>query len=788
MMDGSGWNLNRQNPTRSCREDKLNRISFVNYVVNIIDNAPVNDRAFVVAINGKWGDGKTSVKNMIVENYLNNKNQDTIFFEYDCLDFQNRADLQRDFSSKLAKVARNNGIINKFFSKFYIDAKNPIVIALFLLSIFIFMKVFNLTLKNIFLNAYSFLWIGLYYIQVALFGNFSFAKIMESLQKILAKFDLLARIPTLTKGLNSKKLNNFIQKKFVKKTLVILIDTFDSLELNQINTLMKFLDINSQLSKCVFILFYDKDIVSSALKTSSYSGSSYLDKFINLQLDLPLVNNKTLFSFLQNELIEKYDIHIEYSHKFKFVKNYFSSLNDVYSFLDSFDLNYKITLNNLKGLNVNINKNDFFYLEVLRFFENNLYKGIRKNKLLLTCFDESIFNSLNDFEYSFDICSDRKNLFEKLFDGVVCEDNLDNLKALIFELFPLLKNFLEDKSENVAILNKTTVGIYDYFDFYFGYDLSEYVIQLDSFIKISSFLTNNNDFIKAFKETFYIVDDKLISLFSHKFLLKLNEKFVLLDNLNGLSIAQSSEFLKNLIWLLNFSDNVLSIKVVVNILTKFFDKNSISVDKLNQIFDILISEDAKLYLLYILEITFMIKNKYLYSICGGDANCILENKRQVKQIFRKNVKTLFSIDYMKYLLNNSIMSNLQKTHLFGMIKSFLDSKTKEELGANKVLNRMINSKVFKNIKSKLFKEYFELLCSYCGFIVSYKIIENFTYAYINMSNLYFLDVKEILEVCKKHKIDKSELFFKLLERINRYGNDDITTQKELIKKLFIKIE
>ena len=80
------------------------------------------------------------------------------------------------------------------------------------------------------------------------------------------------------------------------------------------------------------------------------------------------------------------------------------------------------------------------------------------------------------------------------------------------------------------------------------------------------------------------------------------------------------------------------------------------------------------------------------------------------------------------------------------------------------------------------------MCSYCSFIVSYKIIENFTYAYINMSNLYFLDVKEILEACKKHKIDKSELFFKLLERINRYGNDDITTQKELIKKLFIKIE
>lgn len=788
MMYDSGWNINRQNPTRSCREDKLNRISFVNYIVNVINNAPVNDKAFVIAVNGKWGDGKTSVKNMIVENYLNNKDQNTVFFEYDYLDFQNRTDLQKDFSYKLAKAIENNKKVNRFLAKCRVDSKSPFSIISFLILLLLFKYFFHVSLKSLFLNLYSFLWIGLYYIQSALFGNFAFSKILDSLQKVIAKLDIISKVPNYKKDLNAGKLKNFIQKNFMRKNLVVLIDTFDSLELCQINTLIKFLNINSQLSKCVFILFYDKDIVSTALKTSSYSGNGYLDKFVNLQLDLPLVNSKTLFSFLQNELIEKYDIHIEYSHKFKFIKNYFSSLNNIYSFLDSFDLNYKITLNNINGLNVNINKNDFFYLEVLRFFENNIYKSIRKNKLLLTCFDESIFNSLNDFEYSFDIYSNRKDLFEKCFEGIICHENLDNLKALIFDLFPLLKNSFEKKTESISILNRKTVGIYDYFDFYFGYDLSEYVIQLDSFVKISNFLTNSNDFIRAFKETFYIIDDKLISLFSHKFLLKINEKLVLLDNLNNLSIVEKSEFLKNLIWLLNFSNNILSIKVVVNILTKFFIENNIGVDELNKIFDILLSENAKLYLLYILEITFLIQSKYLYSICNDDIECILENRKQMKRLFLKNIKMLFSVDYMKYLLNNSIISNMQKAHLFGVIKCFLDLRNKEELNSNKLLNRIINSKVFKNVKDKLFNEYFDLLRGYCNYIISYRIIENFTYAFININDLYFLNIKEILNAYKEHNVDKNDLFFKLLIKINKYGNSNIKSQQDVFKKLFVRIE
>ena len=68
MISDSGWSTNRKSPTKGCREDRLNRVSFVNYIVDIISNTSADNRSSIVAINGKWGEGKTSVKNMILEN------------------------------------------------------------------------------------------------------------------------------------------------------------------------------------------------------------------------------------------------------------------------------------------------------------------------------------------------------------------------------------------------------------------------------------------------------------------------------------------------------------------------------------------------------------------------------------------------------------------------------------------------------------------------------------------------------------------------------------------------
>lgn len=60
-------------PINSCSEDLLGRVSFSEKIAKAISNWSQED-SLVLGISANWGDGKTSVKNMIVEK-LNNLDQ-----------------------------------------------------------------------------------------------------------------------------------------------------------------------------------------------------------------------------------------------------------------------------------------------------------------------------------------------------------------------------------------------------------------------------------------------------------------------------------------------------------------------------------------------------------------------------------------------------------------------------------------------------------------------------------------------------------------------------------------
>lgn len=788
MNSYSGKRINRQDPIKSCMEDKLNRTNFINYTANIIDNAPTDDNAFVVAINGRWGEGKTSVKNMIVEKYQNNLND--IIIEYNYLEFQTQTELQKNFSCKIVDSLEKNRKRNSFFYRHNLGFLKTIIILGFFSFLTICLFKPQVTLKNIAVYLLTTLLTGLYFIQTALFGEVIFAKLMESIQKIMSKIELFLKFSTTPKNdptFNSEKLKKFVSSNFNGDKIIIFIDMFDALEFNQINVLIKFLNINLILPNCVFVLFYDKEIVSKALNTNVYAGDNYLNKLVNLQLDLPLINDRVLFSFLQNELSEKYNINIEFSKRFKFVRNYFSSLNKVYSFLDSFDLNYKITMDSVNNLNVSINRNDFFYLEVLRFFENSLYREVRKNKLLLTCFDNKILSLFDDFDLSTPFTSDRVKAFVRLFKDVNCKDNADNLKELIFDLFPLIKLFISGDSIEENITSKQTVGNYDYFDFYFAYDLSEYTIQRDAFIKISKHLTNNEEFIESFKEVFHIKNDEAIPMFSYKFLMKLNEQHFLLNNLNNLSFGKESEFLKNLIWLSIYSDNIVSTKTVINILLKHFYINNINVEEIIKIFSLVVAKNENIYICHLLEIIFLIYKKYLYIICDDNIQFINQSRSILRKMLVNNFRLFLKDDYLKFLLENTFVSNLIRNYLFNLIECFFDTKTIDELRNNNYLNRLLSSQLFINIKKSLFNNYFDLLYKYLNFVIFSKNEGKKVYYSININNLYPFKILEILDAYEKHSICKNDLSYKILFKLNGidYNKLEKIKQKDILKKLFI---
>jgi predicted KAP-like P-loop ATPase len=56
-------------PVERAEQDALNRKDFANSVADLILTAPQGSCSQVIGLYGRWGEGKTSLKNMVLEAY-----------------------------------------------------------------------------------------------------------------------------------------------------------------------------------------------------------------------------------------------------------------------------------------------------------------------------------------------------------------------------------------------------------------------------------------------------------------------------------------------------------------------------------------------------------------------------------------------------------------------------------------------------------------------------------------------------------------------------------------------
>lgn len=147
-------------------------------------------------------------------------------------------------------------------------------------------------------------------------------------------------------------------------------------------------------------------------------------------------------------------------------------------------------------------------------------------------------------------------------------------------LFPNINNFLKPEvcsliNENSLYQNKN-VGSFDYFDYYFVYDLSENIVSNANFTIMLNNIYDYNLFTANLKEIFVMNDDKLINYISSDILSKLEiEIGHAVKNLNDK--IKNEEFVKNIVWLYSYSnkDNKVK-KSVINIFLKFFKGDNIT--------------------------------------------------------------------------------------------------------------------------------------------------------------------------------------------------------------------
>lgn len=257
-------------PIESVSEDKLNRFGFAKRVADAIYNMK-NEDTFTIGLYGKWGSGKTSVINMML-NELESRQLTT-----------NESDKIVTVRFEPWNFTDSNQLLNQFFLRLssQLCSKGD--------------KALN-AIGNALIN-YS-----------DAFEMAEAVPVVGGLLAILGKKGAIAIGKRLRKGSEDDDIQN--QKEAVINLLkgqqykiLIIIDDIDRLSNDKIRQVFQLIASVANFPNTIYIVAFDKDIVVSALKDVQYgSGEAYLEKIIQMPIQIPDITESRLLSVLSERL------------------------------------------------------------------------------------------------------------------------------------------------------------------------------------------------------------------------------------------------------------------------------------------------------------------------------------------------------------------------------------------------------------------------------------------------------------------------------------------------------
>lgn len=447
-------------PIEQENEDLLNRSGFAKHFAK--DIVMLSERNnFTIALNGSWGSGKTSLINLIKNEIVRLRDCDEEISSYPIIiDFAPWNSLDE------------NGIINQFFNAFK--------------SNFVIEKI-----KSFLQNSKTEFAINLLK-ELPIIGK-PFKLLKSFMDNYLKDFLNKDKDLITTKT----EIVNHLQK--IKFNYIVFIDDIDRLNNKEIRLLFQLIKAVCDFPNVTYVLAYDKEIVANALANEQTTdGYKYLEKIIQLSIDIPEPNEKDF----QHYLFTKMDGILQLAPDNRFDEtrwsyvfrngfyNYFHTLRDVNRYINAalFKFpSYKDVLNSL----------DFLTMEAISLFEPKLLQFIKSNKEIL-CKSAGSYDS-----------EQRKNVepIEK-----ACNEISTNFE-LIKYIFPYLNtnawNFggFMDKSHWQQYKSNGRICYDKHFDFYFSGKLdNESISRTD----VKNAIFNNKEFRDLY---FKSLNNKTFSLF-----------------------------------------------------------------------------------------------------------------------------------------------------------------------------------------------------------------------------------------------------------------------------------
>ena len=376
-------------PLTDPEKDEFGRFLFAQRIAQTIINRKDSDN-LVIALYGKWGEGKTTVLNFI-EGELNKK-PDIVTIKFNPWRFPSETELLSNFYFMLAKN---------------LGQSLP-------------------TLKENIGN-----WIEEY---------------LPSATALFDRADLAKEVGGLLSKVKLEELRNRIENMLIEeeKLVVVLMDDIDRLEKAEIQAAFRLVKLSANLKNLVYILAFDDDVVSDALQErygtkNVEAGRNFLEKIVQVPIDLPSIEPQRLRKFCFSAIdaiLNHCEVQLNDNEVQQFVMG-FSRGIEIRLQTPRMAVRYaNILLFSLPIVKGEVNIVDFLLIEAIRAFYPSAYDVIRNNK------DTFIGKGLTDFTGS-QIEKDKfRNTINQAFIDLEQKET-EALKSLITSLSLALKQFLE---------------------------------------------------------------------------------------------------------------------------------------------------------------------------------------------------------------------------------------------------------------------------------------------------------------------------------------------------------
>lgn len=410
-------------PVRKNKDDKFNRWQFSKRVADVIANR-IDPSSIVIGLYGAWGNGKTSVLNFI-EEALTDK-EEVICIKFNPWRFGTEDDLLKAFFFEIAQALDTKLITNTDKVKDVVKSLAPAV--------------------------------------TSIFGT-------SEVGQVISGF-----IPSIELEKLKQRIESALEK--TKKRVLIIIDDVDRLEKSEIHALFKLVKLTADFKYTAYILAFDKDIVASSLQdryssSTSNAGEAFLEKIIQVPLNLPLIDQPTLIEFCfqgVDEALNVADIEISQDQASEYASKFTRYFGSAVTTPRKAKLYGNILLFSLPILKGEVNVIELMLIEAIKVFYPPVYNLLRTNKELFSgTFSESRYTS-NEAD---------KNTIKKLIDQAInlC-DNVDSEKIihLLKDLFPKIQSSYQNMyygSEWYTIWdNQQRVCAQNYYSRYFTYSIA----------------------------------------------------------------------------------------------------------------------------------------------------------------------------------------------------------------------------------------------------------------------------------------------------------------------------